>query len=159
MGVVLQENQLLAGTLFQNIAGGSGISEEEAWEAARLAGIAEDINAMPMGMETYLGEGASSISGGQRQRIAAARALARRPRLIIFDEATSALDNETQRLLSENIARLNATRIVIAHRLSTVIKADRIYVLNDGRIVEAGTFDQLMKQNGFFAGLAMRQLT
>jgi NHLM bacteriocin system ABC transporter ATP-binding protein len=159
MGVVLQENRLLAGTLFQNIAGGSGISEEEAWEAARLAGIAEDIKAMPMGMETYLGEGASNISGGQRQRITAARALARRPRLIIFDEATSALDNETQRLLTENIARLNATRIVIAHRLSTVIKADRIYVLNDGRIVEAGTFDQLMKQNGFFAGLAMRQLT
>lgn len=159
MGVVLQENRLLAGTLFQNIAGGSGISEDEAWEAASLAGIAEDIKAMPMGMETYLGEGASNISGGQRQRITAARALARQPRLIVFDEATSALDNETQKTLTDNIAKLNATRIVIAHRLSTVIDADCIYVLNEGKIIENGTYTELMKRDGFFAGLAKRQLT
>ena len=158
IGVVLQESRLLSGSIFHNIAGGTGISLDEAWEAARMAGIAEDIEAMPMGMQTFLGEGASTISGGQRQRIAAARALARRPRLIIFDEATSALDNDTQRHLAENIARLNATRLIIAHRLSTIVDADKILVMDKGRIVETGTFHELMEKNGFFAQLAKRQL-
>ena len=158
VGAVLQESRILSGSIFHNIAGGSGATLEDAWEAARLAGIADDIEAMPMGMETFLGEGATNISGGQRQRIAAARALVGRPRLIIFDEATSALDNETQGHMAQSIAQLNATRFVVAHRLSTISGADRILVMDRGAIVESGTYEELMEQDGFFARLARRQI-
>jgi ABC-type bacteriocin/lantibiotic exporter with double-glycine peptidase domain len=113
---------------------------------------------MPMGLETFVMEGGSQISGGQRQRVMIARALVRRPRLIFLDEATSALDNRTQAIVGESIAAMNATRIVIAHRLSTIRNADRILVLDRGRIVEIGTYDELLERNGEFRRLAQRQL-
>jgi len=113
---------------------------------------------MSMGMETYLGEGAATLSGGQRQRLMIARAIVRRPRVIIFDEATSALDNETQAIVQEGLNSLNSTRIVIAHRLSTIVNADMIYAIDKGQNVETGTYKQLMENNGFFASLVRRQI-
>jgi len=113
---------------------------------------------MPMGIHTVVSEGGSTLSGGQRQRLLIARAIASRPRILFFDEATSALDNRTQSIVSRSLEQLRATRIVVAHRLSTIIKADRIYVLDQGRVVQVGTYDELMKQEGLFAELAKRQL-
>ena len=130
----------------------------EVWEAARLAGLDADIEAMPMGMHTAISEGVSTLSGGQRQRLMIARALIRRPRILLFDEATSALDNQTQSIVSASLARLNVTRIVIAHRLSTVQHADRIAVLVAGRLVQSGTFGELSSAPGVFAEFAKRQL-
>ena len=156
IGVVLQGGGLISGSLYENIAGASGISMDTAWEAARSAGMDKDIEAMPMGMHTLVYNGA--VSGGQQQRILIARALARNPKLIIFDEATSALDNETQAHVSDSLERLNATRIVIAHRLSTIINADRIYVLEAGKVVQAGTFSEMIQQPGLFQLLAKRQM-
>jgi ABC-type bacteriocin/lantibiotic exporter with double-glycine peptidase domain len=158
MGVVLQNNRMLSGTIFQNIAGVSQLTLSQAWDAARMAGLDSDIAKMPMGMFTYLGDGASAISGGQRQRMAIARAIASKPRILLFDEATSALDNRTQAIVSESLDKLKATRIVIAHRLSTIINADRIYVLKAGRIVQSGTYTELMEQDGPFRDLAARQI-
>jgi ABC-type bacteriocin/lantibiotic exporter with double-glycine peptidase domain len=129
-----------------------------AWEAARMAGFDRDIELMPMGIFTFLGEGASAISGGQRQRLMIARAIASKPRILLFDEATSALDNRTQAIVSASLENLKATRIVIAHRLSTIINADRIYVLVAGRIVQSGTYAELMGQEGPFKDLAVRQI-
>lgn len=157
-GVVLQQGRLLSGSIFHNIAAGSDVDEDAAWEAARMAGFDADIKAMPMGLHTFLSEGATTLSGGQRQRLMIARALVRRPRVVIFDEATSALDNRTQAIVSESVASLACTRIVIAHRLSTIRAADRIYVLQDGRVGEVGDFATLMDQQGLFAALANRQL-
>jgi len=156
-GVVLQNGALLAGDIRTNIIGSTNYTLAEAWEAARMAGVADDISAMPMGMQTILSEGVSTLSGGQRQRLMIARALVSRPRLLFFDEATSALDNPTQKIVSESTRRLNATRIVIAHRLSTVRDADQIIVLDGGRIVQRGTYDELIAQDGLFATLAARQ--
>ena len=113
---------------------------------------------MPMGMFTFLGEGSFAISGGQRQRLMIARAIASKPRILLFDEATSALDNRTQTIVSSSLQDLKATRIVIAHRLSTIISADRIYVLKAGRIVQSGTYADLMEQEGPFRDLAARQI-
>ena len=158
IGVVLQNARLLAGSLYENIAGSQPISMEEAWEAARLAGLDADIRAMPMGMHTRLSDSASILSGGQRQRVVIARALVRKPRIVIFDEATSALDNHTQAIVNETLAKLNLTRIVIAHRLSTVRQVDRILVLKQGRIVETGSYDELLARDGAFSELAKRQL-
>jgi NHLM bacteriocin system ABC transporter ATP-binding protein len=158
MGVVLQNGRLLSGTVYQNIAGVSQLSMDGAWEAARLAGLDGDIEMMPMGMFTFLGDGASTISGGQRQRLMIARAIASRPRVLLFDEATSALDNRTQAIVSASLENLKATRIVIAHRLSTIINADRIYVLEAGRIAQSGTYEELMEQEGPFRNLARRQI-
>jgi NHLM bacteriocin system ABC transporter ATP-binding protein len=158
MGVVLQNGRLLSGTVYQNIAGVSQLSMDGAWEAARLAGLERDIEMMPMGMFTFLGDGASTISGGQRQRLMIARAIASRPRILLFDEATSALDNRTQAIVSASLENLKATRIVIAHRLSTIINADRIYVLEAGRIAQSGTYEELMKREGPFRNLARRQI-
>jgi NHLM bacteriocin system ABC transporter ATP-binding protein len=158
MGVVLQNGRLMSGTIFQNIAGVSQLTMDQAWEAARMAGLDKDIEMMPMGMFTFLGEGSSAISGGQRQRLMIARAIASKPRILLFDEATSALDNRTQAIVSSSLENLKATRIVIAHRLSTIINADRIYVLKAGRIVQSGTYAELMEREGPFRDLAARQI-
>ena len=110
-----------------------------------------------MGMHTMISEGGGGISGGQKQRLMIARAIAPNPSILIFDEATSALDNITQKKVSESLDALNCTRIVIAHRLSTIRQCDRVIVLDDGRIVEDGTYDSLIAQNGLFADLVARQ--
>lgn len=157
MGVVLQNGQLMAGDILTNIIGSLPLTIDDAWQAAEMVGLADDIRAMPMGLHTVISEGAANISGGQRQRILIARAIVHQPRLIIFDEATSALDNRTQAMVTESLDRLNATRIVVAHRLSTVINADVIYVLDKGMIVESGTYSDLMASKGLFAALAARQ--
>jgi NHLM bacteriocin system ABC transporter ATP-binding protein len=158
-GVVLQHGALLAGDIKTNIVGSTSHSLEDAWEAARMAGIDGEIAAMPMGMHTMLSEGTNTLSGGQRQRIMIARALVAKPRLVFLDEATSALDNPVQRMVADATRRLNATRIVIAHRLSTVVEADRIIVLDSGRIVQQGTYDELLADpDGLFARLASRQV-
>jgi ATP-binding cassette subfamily C protein len=158
MGVIVQDAALLPGNIFANIVGSANLTLADAWKAAKMAGLEPDIRAMPMGMQTIIGEGMSTLSGGQRQRLLIARALVRRPRLMLFDEATSALDNRAQAIVTESLEALRATRVVIAHRLATVQKADRIYVLANGRVVEAGRFKELMTQNGHFAALARRQL-
>jgi len=158
VGVVLQDGQLLPGTIFENIAGSRSLLPGEAWEAAKMTGIDGDINAMPMKMHTFISEGSTNISGGQRQRILIARAIASKPKILFFDEATSALDNISQNVVIENLKSLHLTRLVIAHRLSTIIGADRICVLEGGKIIEEGTFDELMKKEGAFARLARRQM-
>ena len=138
LGVVLQNGKLATGSLYDNICGGVQLPLEQAWEAARLAGLDTDIKNMPMGMHTVIAEGVNTLSGGQRQRIMIARAIARRPRILLFDEATSSLDNQSQAIVSASLGNLNVTRIVIAHRLSTVRQADRIIVLVDGKVVKTG---------------------
>lgn len=157
MGVVLQNSSLHTGTILENIVGSTHYTIEDAWRAAELAGIAQDIREMPMGMHTVLNVGGSSLSGGQRQRILIARALVANPKVIIFDEATSALDNRTQQIVSESLDRLNVTRIVVAHRLSTIRNADRIYVLSGGKIVQSGTYEELASREGLFRELIKRQ--
>ncbi|MFI5861071.1 NHLP bacteriocin export ABC transporter permease/ATPase subunit [Streptomyces sp. NPDC051546] len=158
-GVVLQNGSLQAGDILANIVGSGGHTLDDAWAAAEMTGLADDIRAMPMSMNTVLSEGTNTLSGGQRQRLMIARALVARPRLVFFDEATSALDNPTQGLVAESTRRLNATRIVIAHRLSTVVDADRIVVMERGRVVQQGTFDELMADtHGLFARMAGPQM-
>lgn len=158
LGVVLQNGKLATGSLYDNICGGVQLPLEQAWEAARLAGLDADIERMPMGMHTVIAEGVNTLSGGQRQRIMIARAIARRPRILLFDEATSSLDNQSQAIVSASLGNLNVTRIVIAHRLSTVRQADRIIVLVDGKVVQTGSFAELSNTPGMFATFAQRQL-
>jgi NHLM bacteriocin system ABC transporter ATP-binding protein len=158
MGVVLQNGSLIPGDLFSNITGAHSCTVDEAWAAAEMAGIADDIKNMPMQMHTVIGDGASTLSGGQRQRVMIARAIVNRPKILLFDEATSALDNRTQALVCASLAQMNATRIVVAHRLSTIIQADRIVVIDQGQIVESGRFDELLRAGGLFAELARRQM-
>lgn len=156
IGTVLQDGKLFASSIFGNIVITSPKKTMEvAWEAAETAQIAEDIRQMPMGMFTDLSGG--GVSGGQRQRILIARAVAPKPKILIFDEATSALDNVTQAKVSESLDRMDCTRIVVAHRLSTIKNCDRIIVLDKGHIIEDGTYEDLLTQNGFFAGLVARQ--
>jgi NHLM bacteriocin system ABC transporter ATP-binding protein len=157
LGVVLQNGGLMAGDLYSNIVGSSGLSVDDAWEAARIAGLEEDIRDMPMGMHTVLPDGGGMLSGGQVQRLLIARAVVRKPKILFFDEATSALDNRTQAAVSDSLERLQATRIVIAHRLSTIRHADLIIVLNRGEIVQQGTYEELMSRQGLFAEMAKRQ--
>jgi len=158
LGVVLQSGRPMSGDIFRNIVGSANLGIDDAWEAARMAGLEEDIKAMPMGMHTVISEGAETFSGGQKQRLLIARAIVTRPRIILFDEATSALDNRTQEVVSRSLEGLKATRIVIAHRLSTIRNADRIYVLQGGRVVEAGSYEELVRQGGLFALLVARQV-
>jgi NHLM bacteriocin system ABC transporter ATP-binding protein len=158
IGTVMQNGKLFQGDIFSNITiSAPWLTMDDAWEAAELAGIADDIRAMPMGMFTLISEGQGGISGGQRQRLMIARAVAPKPRVLMFDEATSALDNITQKKVSDALEQLKCTRIVIAHRLSTIRQCDRIIVLDHGHIVEDGTYDELISQKGFFAELVERQ--
>ncbi|MED5562426.1 MAG: ATP-binding cassette domain-containing protein, partial [Cyanobacteriota bacterium] len=158
IGTVLQSNTLFSGSLMEAIAGGCLINQEDAWAAAEMAGLADDIREMPMGLQTIVSEGGGTLSGGQRQRIAIARALVRQPRILIFDEATSALDNHTQGIVSRSLETLSITRLVIAHRLSTIRHADRIIVLEKGQVQQQGTFESLMNEAGLFARLMERQV-
>ncbi|MDM8528978.1 NHLP bacteriocin export ABC transporter permease/ATPase subunit, partial [Anaerolineales bacterium HSG24] len=158
IGTVLQNGGLLPGTIFSNIIGTRSLTLDDAWRAADMAGLADDIEQMPMGMHTIISEGASTFSGGQRQRLMIARAIINQPRILLFDEATSALDNRTQAIVSLSLENLHATRIVIAHRLSTIMKADLICVLDEGKIVQQGTYNDLINEPGPFAQLAKRQL-
>ena len=158
IGTVTQNGSLFQGDIYSNIViSAPQLGLDDAWKAAELAGIADDIRAMPMGMQTMIAEGQGGISGGQKQRLMIARAVAARPKILIFDEATSALDNKTQKQVSDALDGLKCTRIVIAHRLSTIRNCDRILVLAGGRILEEGSYDELIARGGFFAELVERQ--
>ena len=158
MGVVMQNGKVFQGTIYSNIViSAPGLTMEDAWRAAEMAGLAEDIREMPMGMHTLIAEGGAGFSGGQKQRLMIARAVAAAPRILFFDEATSALDNMTQKIVSESLDKLKCTKIVIAHRLSTIRQCDRIVVLDEGKIIEDGTYEELIARKGFFAGLVERQ--
>ncbi|MBQ3705779.1 MAG: ATP-binding cassette domain-containing protein [Clostridia bacterium] len=158
IGTVMQDGKVFSGSIFDNIViSAPTLKLQDAWEAAEIAGIAEDIREMPMGMNTVLQEGGGTISGGQRQRLLIARAIAPKPRILIFDEATSALDNITQKKVSEALDGMNCTRIIIAHRLSTIRRCHRILVIDGGKIAEDGTYEELMAKNGLFAELVARQ--
>lgn len=158
IGTVLQSGSLFTGDIFSNISiSAPQLSIEEAWNAAEIAGIADDIREMPMGMNTLISEGGGGISGGQKQRLMIARAIAPKPKILIFDEATSALDNRTQKKVSDALDALKCTRIVIAHRLSTIRHASRIILLDGGKIAEDGSYEELMAKNGLFAELVERQ--
>ena len=158
MGVVLQNGQLMQGDIFTNIIGTNALTQEDAWAAAEAAGVADDIAMMPMGMQTVISEGSTNISGGQRQRILIARALVTKPSILIFDEATSALDNRTQAIVTNSLNNLHATRIIVAHRLSTIRQCNKIIVMDAGKIIEQGSFDELVKLGGVFSNLVKRQM-
>ncbi|MGH7999415.1 MAG: NHLP bacteriocin export ABC transporter permease/ATPase subunit [Brasilonema sp.] len=158
LGVVLQNGRIGSGSIFENISASALVSHDEVWEAARMAGFAADIELFPMGMHTVISEGGTNLSGGQRQRLLIARALVNKPKIILMDEATSSLDNRTQAIVTESLDQLNATRIVIAHRLSTIRNANRIYVIEAGRVLQVGTFEELVKQEGLFSQLVARQI-
>ena len=158
IGTVMQSGGLFQGDIYSNIViTAPELTLDEAWEAAEKAGIADDIRAMPMGMQTLVAEGQGGISGGQKQRLMIARAIAPKPKILMFDEATSALDNRTQKQVSEAHDSMGCTRIVIAHRLSTIKHCDRILVLDGGNVIEDGTYDELIAKGGFFAELVERQ--
>ena len=158
IGAVMQDGSLFQGDIYSNIViSAPQLSVKDAWEAAEIAGIADDIRAMPMGMNTVISEGQGGISGGQKQRLMIARAIAPKPKILMFDEATSALDNKTQKQVSEALDSLKCTRIVIAHRLSTIRHCDRILFLDGGKIVEDGTYEELIAKGGRFAELVERQ--
>jgi ATP-binding cassette subfamily C protein len=158
MGTVMQTGKIRNGSILDNIIGSAPLTMEDAWEAARMAGFDLDVKQMPMGMQTMLQQGGMTLSGGQRQRLMIARAIVNKPRILLFDEATSALDNRTQAIVSQSLQELQATRVAIAHRLSTIRGADRIYVLDGGRIAQAGSYDELSSQPGLFADLIRRQV-
>lgn len=159
MGVVMQNAQLMSGDIFSNIIGANTrLTMEDAVRAVKMAGMEEDIVAMPMGLHTVVSEGATTLSGGQRQRLLIARAIVNNPKILYFDEATSALDNKTQKVVQQSLDGLHSTRIVIAHRLSTIINCDRIIVIDKGEITEAGNYDELMEKGGTFYEMAQRQL-
>jgi NHLM bacteriocin system ABC transporter ATP-binding protein len=158
IGVVLQSARLSSGTIFDNIVGSGPFTLDDAWDAARSAGLEQDIREMPMGMHTVVSEGGGNISGGQRQRLLIARAMVKKPRIFLFDEATSALDNRTQAIVSHSLDAFSATRVVIAHRLSTIVHADRILAVKKGLVVQSGSYKELAEQQGLFRELAQRQL-
>ena len=159
IGVVMQNGAIFQGDIFSNITvTAPWKTMDDAWEAARMAGLDKDIESFPMGMHTLISEGSGGISGGQKQRLMIARALITKPKILFFDEATSALDNITQKIVSDNIDKLKCTRIVIAHRLSTIKNCDRILVIDKGKICASGDYNSLMEQKNLFYQLAMRQL-
>ena len=158
LGVVLQNGRLIAGSIYENITiTAPHATMEEVKAVIEAVGLKDDIAQMPMGVHTVLSESSGTISGGQRQRILIARAIINRPAVLIFDEATSALDNVTQAAVCESLERMNVTRIVVAHRLSTVRNCDRILVLDNGKIAEEGSYESLMAKNGLFRQFASRQ--
>ncbi len=156
MGVVMQQGQIIPGTVAENILGSTILTLDDAWGAAEGAGLASDIEAMPMGMHTYVSQ--STLSGGQQQKLLLARALLGRPRVIVLDEATSALDEQSQATVVESMEQLDMTRIAVAHRVSTIQTCDRIYVIERGEVVQQGTYDDLIAQPGAFRRLVERQL-
>lgn len=159
MGVVLQNSKLLSGDIFMNIAGNSyNITEEQVWDVCEKAGIKEDIEALPMGLNTFINDSTSTLSGGQKQRLLIARALLKNPKILLFDEATSALDNYTQNIVTQTLKQLKSTRLIIAHRLSTVRECDKIFVLDQGKVVESGSYDLLMERKSAFYNLVKRQI-
>ena len=158
IGVVLQNAQIMPGDIRSTILGSSKLTLDDAWEAARMVGLDQDIREMPMGMYTVIPAGGGTLSGGQRQRLIIARAIVKKPRILLFDEATSALDNRTQAVVSSSLEGLQVSRMVIAHRLSTIVRADRVYVLDKGEVVEHGSYQELMDLGGVFAELARRQM-
>ncbi|MCL2096232.1 MAG: ATP-binding cassette domain-containing protein [Oscillospiraceae bacterium] len=159
IGAVLQSGKLFTGDIYSNIIiSAPNLTMDDAWEAARLASIDKDIEDMPMGMHTVITEGSGGVSGGQKQRLMIARAVAHKPKILIFDESTSALDNITQKHVADSLAGLKCTRIVIAHRLSTIKDCDRIYVMESGKITEEGTFQELYDKKGYFHELVSRQM-
>lgn len=158
IGTVMQDGKLFMGDIASNITISMPTATlDDAWEAAELAGIADDIRKMPMGMQTLVTEGGGGVSGGQRQRIMIARAVCGSRRILMFDEATSALDNKTQKHVTDSLESLHCTRVVVAHRLSTVRHCDRILVVDEGHIAEEGTYDELIARGGLFAELVARQ--
>ena len=159
IGAVPQDVQLHPQDLWDNIvAHHEAVNADEAWQAARIAGIDSEIRAMPMGMLTPVGASAAVMSGGESQRIAIARALVRNPRILLLDEATNRLDNESRSKVMANLAGLTSTRIVIAHRLSTLRQADRIYVMRAGKVAESGSFADPVQGDGVFRDLVRRQI-
>jgi ATP-binding cassette subfamily C protein len=160
LGVVLQNGGLITGSIYDNVTITTPYAtKEQVEQAIRDVGLEKDIAGMPMGLHTVLSEGEGSVSGGQRQRILIARAIVGQPKILYFDEATSALDNATQAAVCEGLENLYVTRVAIAHRLSTIMHCDRIFVMDDGKIVEEGTYEQLMEKQGLFYRLASRQMT
>ena len=158
MSICLQDGQLVEGTVRDNILfGNEWFGDEEVWEAARAAALEKDIEGMPQGLETPISADGQGVSGGQRQRILMARALIRKPRILFLDEATSALDNISQHVITENLARMKCTRIIFAHRMSTIRHCNRIIVLSGGKVVEDGSFDELMAKGGIFSEMIKRQ--
>lgn len=157
IGSVLQSSTLLPCSIRDNISMGRTLTTEEVWAALDAAAVGDDIRSMAMGIDTPVTDGGGTLSGGQRQRVLIARAMAGRPRMLILDEATSALDNTTQAAVVDTLHRLRLTRIVVAHRLSTIRQADRIIVMDAGRVVDEGTYDELVSRPGPFADLASRQ--
>jgi NHLM bacteriocin system ABC transporter ATP-binding protein len=157
LGVVLQDSRLNSGSIFENIAVGRLITLDQANQALEMAGIASDIKNLPMGLKTMIAQGGNDLSGGQRQRLLIARALVTQPKILLLDEATSALDQQTQAIVTQSLQNLKVTRIVVAHRLSTILNADRIYVIVGGKIVQQGNFEQLVNQKGWFADLMKHQ--
>ena len=157
IGVAMQSASVTGSNVLSVITGDWPLTEDDAWAAAAKVGLADDIRALPMGMRTLVGDNAVTFSGGQRQRLVLAGAIARNPRLVILDEATSALDSVTQAKVSESFDRLQVTRVVVAHRLSTIRHADRVIVLEAGRVVQDGTFEGLASVPGIFQNMVRRQ--
>lgn len=159
IGVVMQNGKLMQGDIFSNITiTAPWLDQDAAWEAAEIAGAADYIRSLPMGMHTLIQEGSGGVSGGQKQRIMIARAIAPKPKILMLDEATSALDNVTQKKVCDALDNLKCTRIVVAHRLSTIRQCDRILFLKDGKICEDGSYDELIEKDGLFAELVKRQM-
>jgi ABC-type bacteriocin/lantibiotic exporter with double-glycine peptidase domain len=157
IGTVLQNSTLFAGTIYENIVCGGIYTQEQVEEALQVSGFTRDLETFPMGLHTFVQSGGATFSVGQSQRLLICRAIISKPRILIFDEATSALDNKTQDEITHDIDRLNVTRIVIAHRLSTVRYANRIYVMDGGMIIQTGTFTELSQTDGLFKQMLLRQ--